>query len=327
MDIAERTGTENFTISRQKITVAFLGLALALSVFLNFYLSANLRVQDSPTTGFSFLDPGISSMSINDYLKTKDGYTASYCKLKSNVSQIINNASGNFGVYFEDLTFHSWFGIDEREAFMPASLLKITTVASVLKEVEEGGMSLDTEVTLTKDDLDYTFGTLYEHEGQNYTIKRLIEIALINSDNTAAKKLYSYLTEERWREARLAMGLPMVSVQESYNRTPLTPKQFSSVFRSLYYSGYLSRTFSNWVLMLLSETEFNDGIPAGLPAGTVVSHKIGVWPDQGSVHDCGIVYAKKPYILCVMSDNTTTQEGNRVIKEISKTVYDYISNS
>jgi len=321
---------------RVKITHLLLTGILILSIGINLYLAYGTQAKligaitansNSPATSFSLLDPEISVMDINSYLDAKDKYVASYVPLKEDVNQIISKANGTFGVYFEDLQFHSWFGINERESFRPASMLKITTVAAILAEVHDGDLSLDTEVTLDEDDLNYKFGNLYEQINQTFTIRKLIEISLISSDNTAIKKLHEYMDEEHWAEARLSMGLPETSVAESEAGTALTPKEFSCVFRSLYYSGYLCRTFSNWILMMLSETEFNQGIPAGVPKGVVVSHKIGEWAEEGSMHDCGIVYAKKPYILCIMSSDTSVDEGNKVIKDISKTVYDFVSKS
>lgn len=319
-------------IDRQKLTyalVGMLGISLVIALAIA-YSAVNSKANDNEqqtAAGFSFLDPAISNMDMDHYMRTKEKYTASYKPLKEEIQQILSQSEGKFGVYFEDLTFHSWFGINEREQFLPASMLKTTTVAAILMQVQEGELSLDQEVTINKDDLNYRFGDLYEKEGNTFTIKELIEIAMIDSDNTAIKALHKYMLGERWLEARLVMGLPIASVKQSENGTALTPKEFSSVFRSLYYSGYLNRPFSNWILMLLSETDFNNGIPAGVPRDVAVSHKIGEWASDGSVHDCGIVYAKKPYILCIMSRDTTLEEGNRVITEISKKVYDFVSNN
>lgn len=277
------------------------------------------------SNNFSFLDPNIAGLDIQNFLQIREIYIASYKPLRIRIENILADANGHFGVYFEDLVFHSWIGVNEKELFTPASLLKVSTVSSILKMVENGELSLDTEVTLNYDDLNSRFGELYQKEGSKLTIKKLIEIAIVESDNSAAKALHQFMPENMWIETRLAMGLPLVSITKSESgETFLTPKEFSSLFRSLYFSGYLRRTYSNWLLSLMASTNFNEGIPAGVPKDVKVAHKVGLWQNEGSVHDCGIVYANRPYILCIMSRDTTLEEGNRVIKEISQEVYKYI---
>lgn len=308
---------------------------LSLSILFNIYLLCNSsskihgnNVQyfgEAQVMKLDLIDSGIAELDIREFLKTKQDYISSYTSLRKEIEEMLANTSGHFGIYFEDLHSHSWFGINERETFKPASLLKTTTVASILSLVEEKELLLDTKVELTEDDLNYRFGTLYKEKGSKITVEELIERALTKSDNTAIKTLHQFISDEKWIETRLAMGLPLVSVEESANGTALTPKEFSRIFHSLYYAGYLSRASSNWMLSLLSKTEFKDGIPAGVPDEIKVAHKIGIWVNNGEVHDCGIVYAKRPYILCIMSSGVTQQEGNKIIKEISQRIYNYVS--
>ncbi|MBP6857102.1 serine hydrolase [Candidatus Pacearchaeota archaeon] len=316
-------------MKNQKVLFLIISLFVVLLLSLNiYYIVSKNKVNNNPSTGFYFIDPEV--LDLDNYLATKEEYTISYQPLKAKIEKIVSNSTGHFGVYFEDLTIHSWIGINEKEYFTPASLLKITTAVAILKEIEEGELSLQEQVLLTNKHIDTGFGNLYNYKGSIFTIEELLKISLIYSDNTAIKALHDYLTLDRWEEARLAMGLPLVSVNQSAAGIELTPKQFSNVFKSLYYSGYLSRSSSNWILSLLSQTVFKTGIPAGVPKDVLVSHKIGVWINNGesvgSVNDCGIVYTKNPYILCIMSENVTSEEGNRVIEEISRTVYNYVSN-
>ncbi|MCX6719655.1 MAG: serine hydrolase [Candidatus Staskawiczbacteria bacterium] len=59
---------------------------------------------------------------------------------------------------------------------------------------------------------------------------------------------------------------------------------------------------------MLSKTTFNDGLVAGVPKGTTVSHKFGMYATSKDenitdleLHDCGIIYYKTtPYLLCVV---------------------------
>lgn len=309
------------------IFILVLSILINLCLFCRSSMTFQTTGEDSQEGGYSLIDPVIAEMEMNEFIQTKHEYISSYVPLRHNLEEFLVKQGGHYGIYFEDLYSHSWMGINERERFKPASLLKTTTVSSILSMAEEKEIGLDTLVVLGQDDLNERFGELYREEGSKITIKRLIEIALMKSDNTAVKALHKFISEEKWIETRLAMGLPLVSVQESENGTLLSPKEFSRIFHSLYHAGYLSRESSNWVLSLLSQTDFQEGIPSGVPDDVKVSHKIGVWASAGDVHDCGIVYANRPYLLCIMSSGVTQEEGTNSIKEISHMVYKYVSDN
>ena len=105
-------------------------------------------------------------------------------------------------------------------------------------------------------------------------------------------------------------------------------KEYTNFFRSLYISSYLRRPLSEFALSLLITTEFSSQIPAGLPQGVRVAHKLGINSDEKIFHDCGIVYLpQKHYLLCVMSKNSTQEESDRVISNVSKAVYAYRSKN
>lgn len=315
-------------MNKSRILLCTICVLLTVSILVNCYFICSIdnKIRTIQPNNLSLLDPAVASMDMDYFLNLKKEYTASYLPLKEEILSIVSESEGTFGVYFEDLTFHSWTGINEKKKFKPASLLKVTSVSAVLKGVEKGENSLDTKIVLDRDDVNYKFGDLYEQEGDLFTIEELIEIALKHSDNTAINALHKVMSNEVWEESRIAMGLPFVSVEESKKGIVLSPKEFSNVFRSLYFAGYLSRASSNWILSLLSETDFNEGIPSGVPQDIKVAHKIGHWLGEGCVHDCGIVYASHPYLLCIMSEGTTLEEGNRIIEKISKAVYYYVSS-
>ena len=71
---------------------------------------------------------------------------------------------------------------------------------------------------------------------------------------------------------------------------------------------------------ILKRQKFNDGIPAGLPAGIAVAHKTGTITKIH--HDAGIVFAARPYVLVVLvrgiDDN---QVSGRLIADISREVW------
>jgi beta-lactamase class A len=60
------------------------------------------------------------------------------------------------------------------------------------------------------------------------------------------------------------------------------------------------------MLEILKRQKFNDGIPAGLPPGTVMAHKTGTITRIH--HDAGIVYAARPYVLVILTRGILDQK-------------------
>ncbi len=155
-------------------------------------------------------------------------------------------------------------------------------------------------------------------------MKSLITETLQKSDNTAGRALLRQLNTDEMMSARTAMGLDWPKDRDAL--TKASPKEYANIFRSLYVSTYLRRTFSNSILSILADTPHQNQLPAGLPPEVKISHKFGVTPYGQSSHDCGIVYLeKKDYLICVMSENATSSEADRIIADISKITYEFMT--
>jgi beta-lactamase class A len=103
----------------------------------------------------------------------------------------------------------------------------------------------------------------------------------------------------------------------------MSPRSFSSIFRTLYNSSFFEWNLSEQVLDLLSQTTFTSGIAAGVPAGTPVAHKFGENTDE--LHDCGIVYyPDHPYLLCVMTRGNNAVKLESVIQGISGAAWSFM---
>lgn len=116
----------------------------------------------------------------------------------------------------------------------------------------------------------------------------------------------------------------------SINIKPMvSPKSYLSIFRSLYLSSYLKEENSNYVLKILTQTQYNDKIPSKLPSDVVVSHKIGVFKtvntSEEAYTDCGIVYIpERPYALCIFVKGND-EEAKKHISYISEVIHLYIT--
>jgi beta-lactamase class A len=118
----------------------------------------------------------------------------------------------------------------------------------------------------------------------------------------------------------------------------LSPKTFMRFFRILYNASYLWRGNSQRALEMLSNTEFKDGLAAGVPSGTTVAHKFGERTvnilnaqtqkstvQKSELHDCGIVYyPESPYGICVMTEGSDFSHMKSAIADISRITYDAV---
>jgi beta-lactamase class A len=235
-------------------------------------------------------------------------------------------------VYYRDLNNGPWFGIDENNAFVPASLLKLPIAMAVLRMEESSPGVLqrkvlaDTSYTLPEGRTQLIAPTKTLEAGKEYTVLELIEAALKYSDNHALALLYSVLDTKRLSELYERLGVPTDVLYK--NDATLSVRNYATFFRILFNASFLSREHSELLLGLLSQTEFNDGITAGVPPTVMVSHKFG---EAGVVaahqlHDCGIVYHRKyPYILCVMGRGSSLKGIESSIQSISKAAYDAVT--
>jgi beta-lactamase class A len=281
--------------------------------------------------------PFHAGLSNDDFLAMQRYYRTDYQGLRT----IIVDATAQlpeqqqFGYYFESLNTGAWIGLNERERFEPLSLRKVPLMVALYRQIEIGAISLDDRVVIEESDIDWSYGPLAERgAGQSLTVRELLWYVAYHSDNTAAQVVLRLVGDDEYVQALLRMGVSVSTFRENANDMafPLSAKEFAGTFRSLYYSGYLSRVHSQEVLDLLSQTSFVKGLPAGVPAGIVVAHKTaslsGQEPMPDQHHDCGIIYyPNSPYLLCVMTRGMTQEESDSFIANLSQATYQYVDSS
>ena len=233
-------------------------------------------------------------------------------------------------VYFRDLNNGPAFGINQEQGFFPASLLKVPLMIAYFHWAEQNPSVLKRSVSF---DVPKDFGitpTILPREslevGAEYTIEELIERMIRFSDNQALYLLSIRLPEQELRSLFSISGASNKILSDAGAK--LTVKEYAGFFRILFNSSYLSRENSEKALALLSATEYNDALPAGVPAGITVAHKFGeagTGNVERQLHDCGIVYfPDHPYLACVMTRGKSTDELKQAIADISRFIYQKI---
>jgi beta-lactamase class A len=310
------------TIIRFAVTVSIM-----LNLILAFFLLTKPSIQTLQKTEnsrleFPYLSPRIFMENQNDIL-------INFTLLRERLLSYSQSFQSTIGIYFEYLPSGVSIGINEKEPFVLASLLKVPLVMGVYNQINLEKLKKTDVLTITEKNLDHSFGTLWEKgPGTPITVEEAVRLALQKSDNTATSVLFTNIPSGVLSEVFDYLDIP----KELNSASPVvTAKNYSSVLRSLYLSSYLPPQYSNEILNILAKTEFKDKLPAGVPDNVTIAHKIGVYetdnPKDAAYTDCGIVYVpKRPYILCVMvKDNE--KNASKYIKEVSSIVYTYVVKS
>lgn len=267
-------------------------------------------------------------LSLRLFAQKQNDILINFVPLRKKLYEYIQSKDSSIGMYFEYLPTGNSIGINEKEAYVLASLLKVPLVMAVYKKVENKELDLDKQLIIKETDLDPLFGNLWKKgTGTKLTVRDAIKLALIESDNTANNALFDLINIADIKDVFASLDIPW---GDSQNVEVVTPKNYSSVLRSLYLSSYLEREHSNEILEYLTQSIDDDKIAGGVPGDIKVAHKIGVY-DAANITkrvftDCGIVYIPhRPYILCIM---VRDHERNSVtfMSDLSKIIYEYLSS-
>lgn len=263
-------------------------------------------------------------------LRSLESILERYVQKEENLSIV-----DSVGIYYRDLNNGPWFGINENEPFLLASLTKVPLAMTVYKYSEIDPSFLEKLIEDNVDKKDVRIQTVVPsiktEDGKTYTIEELVERMIKYSDNEAQLMV---AREVALRSASKIFQDLGIKIGEDDGEIELSPRSYSSFFRILYNASYLNEENSEKMLKILGQSEYKDGLAAGLPEDLTVSHKFGerIRENNGSVefqlHDCGVVYRPgAPYLICVMTRGRDSDYLAEVIAEISRIIYSYLVNN
>jgi beta-lactamase class A len=253
-----------------------------------------------------------------------------------------NKSSGNISkasVYFTDLKTGAWANVYGDQLFYPSSLGKIPLMIAYYQESESdpGILSKTIFYPPGSTDLNAMQDIMPQSAivpGRSYTVEQLIEYMIKYSDNNATALLDANISPETINRVYGDLSIPTQENVNLANADFITAHQISTMFRVLYNGTYLSRDNSEKALALLNQASFTQGLVAGVASSTIVSHKlglVGIAPNnittEHELHDCGIVYGKDPYLMCVMTRGAAplgVLEG--IIAQVSEAAFTSVQN-
>ncbi|PIS08833.1 hypothetical protein COT75_05135 [Candidatus Beckwithbacteria bacterium CG10_big_fil_rev_8_21_14_0_10_34_10] len=240
--------------------------------------------------------------------------------LENSLNFLLKDLQGEYGFYYFNFNTKEELGINENQVFQAASVNKLPIMISFYQEVEKGNLKIDSLYVLDKEDFqDYGSGVLHTQEqGIRYSYEELVKLMGKHSDNTAAyvmarivgyKKIRDYLDKYEMNNTTL----------DDNNTT--TPKEMGNYLRLFYENELIGVENKEKILEFLTQTDFEDRLPQGVPSYIRVAHKTGNL--AGVYNDCGFILSSKPYLVCVFSQDTLEQQALDVIPKIAEILWEY----
>lgn len=242
----------------------------------------------------------------------------SYTALKNEIRTYISEQEGFYGIYFISLTTGQTFGINENKVFDAASTVKVPVNLYLYNRIVQNKVNPSKTLIYTEGDYEEGTGSIQNEDfGKKFSIRELSRLSIVESDNVAVNMLMRYLG----RNNILKYMETIVHHSIDKKRNAATAKDMALYLKALLEFKENNPEEGAELLDYLKNTEFNDRIPLYLPEDIPVAHKIGT--QVQAVHDVGIIFAEKPYILSVMSGQVDEEMAPEVIARISRMVYDY----
>ena len=253
------------------------------------------------------------------------------------------------GIALHDFESGAEYDLNGDLAFHPASTFKVHVMMEVFRQANEGWFSLADHLPIVNlftsiadgsryslDVNDDAEQTLYPRSGESETILELTRLMIVRSSNLATNILLEKIEVDRVDQFVRALGIEGVRIirgiedKAAFHRglnNSATARGLTQTMILIAEAKIVSQQASQKMVEILLGQEFNESIPAQLPASVRVAHKTG-WTDD-YYHDTGIVYPEgfKPYVLSIMTkgfQEHQSSEAHACLAAISRSIYEQL---
>jgi beta-lactamase class A len=248
-------------------------------------------------------------------------------KLQLKIDQIDQNLDGVMGVAIEDLTDGEHYFLREDEVFAQASSIKITVLADLSLQAQQGKLKLTDLYTVQSSDLvaDSDIMNGLTPGVTRVTLRDLATMMVAVSDNAATNVLIdrvgmqnvnAMLDSLSLMHTRLRRKMMDLEAAKRGRENISTPREMMTLLDAIYHGKLLNKESTEDFFKILS-TNKDSWIPRDLPAGLKIANKPGAL--EAVRNDSGIVFVEgRPYVICVMTSFLRNErEGEEAITKVS----------
>lgn len=253
--------------------------------------------------------------------------------MDSEILKRLEALPGKIGFYYKNLATGESISYHADEAFMAASVIKLYIMAEAVRQCREGILSREDVIRIDKSKCVPSCGALtYMHNGLEVTIEDLYTLMIILSDNSATNFLIDILGEDAINQGIHALGHEKTQLnRKMYDEEKslrgiqnyVCPSELGEFLEKLYHGEVFDAYSSEHMLSVMKNQRLNGKIPFYIHTikdHGPIAHKTG--EDTGITHDVGIVFAKQPFVLVFLGNETDVARYEREMAEISLMLYE-----
>lgn len=255
-------------------------------------------------------------------------------EMKSEVLDMLNSykMAGvimNGSVYLRELNQGQWMAIDEKENYLPGSLMKVPELLAFMRMKDKIPGLLDKKVYYDKPrvyskQVHYTSSSI--EPGNSYSVRELLRYMIVYSDNNATILLNEMMDIPTFQKVFTDLGISKPDIKA--RDIPINAVDFSKFMRAIYNASYLNMDDSEFCAELLAASEFSSGMRGGVPSNVPMAHKFGEAGDSQAAHfsESGIIFLNRgAYLLTVMTKGKDLSRLPEVVRNVTRKVYDKLS--
>lgn len=301
------------------------GLALFLAILLSAVaLTSMLFLRDADTPEEP--SPGGSSPSATRTLANQPAAPAprravveepgpDLAALSTGVREAVEEDGGVYGVAVYEPRSRARLLLNADRTFFAASLGKLPTLIALYRAADRGEIDLDERITMLPEDVQsYGTGVLHTYPaGKTMTLRQCARYLMQESDNTAWKMLNRRLGVTFVQGELESMG---ASDTDYWRDNTTTPSDVLLMLEKISDPRFTSGEYSREMLSFMTQTSFEDRIPATLPEDARVAHKVGT--HVAGFSDAAVVFeGGRRYFLVVIAADVGEVQAREKIQEIT----------
>lgn len=242
---------------------------------------------------------------------------------------------GRVAVFMKDLRSGREWTYHADDLFPSASLIKVPVMACVFNKMKEGGLTLDSDLTLRRKERVGGSGRLkWAPDGSHYTVREILERMITESDNTALRMLLDDVGFDYFQRGfQTTLGLTYTQIHPEGlslenrripNENYTTAREMGSLLEKMYKGQLVDRFSSEMMLEYMKGLKTRKRLARPLPVGWQLAHKTGLL--RGACHDVGIVMTPQgEYVLAVLTgQNQNYKVAKSFIEKLAATSYRYL---